>query len=105
MRQIISYFRRKILNYKTFNTYKKKCKEIKKSPTDKEDFYTLLDIIRKNLSISAIYIKKNPFVVMRIDNNFVLYAGLKTNTNTVVINIWSNDEFKFLNADTGVGVQ
>lgn len=83
---------------KTYNTYKRRCQEIKGTPISYEQFRVVLEKQKKILSYLLQLGRTAPWIVSEIDKDFVMYAAIKE--SSVIINVWSNDECKGL---TGIG--
>lgn len=73
-----------------YKTYLARCKDNATNPIDKEDFDKVLGKQRKIISYMVSLGNKKPWIISRIDENYVLYAS--SDGEKVNVNIWTNKE-------------
>ena len=79
----------------TYTTYKRRCKEMKLDPVDKQAYEKVFFKQQRLLNYMMEVLKqKQPYIVANIDKDMVLYVALQN--GGVVINIWTNMELEAL---------
>lgn len=73
-----------------YKTYAEKCKEAKKKPVSTDTFMGVVKKQKKILSYQLSLGCTSPWIISRIDSDFVLYVS--TNAGSVTLNVWSNIE-------------
>ena len=78
-----------------YKIYKEKCEKIKASPVSEKEFAAIWN---KGKDILLYMIRdgkgKEPYISIKIDNEFLLYQEVKK--GDLVTNIWTKDQCEFL---------
>ena len=75
---------------KIYTSYKKICGSANVNPVDFANFDKVFDKQRRVLSYMAKLGRKNPYIVLKLDDNFDMYAGF--HDEKIIVNIWDKKE-------------
>jgi len=75
---------------KIYTAYKKICGSANTKPVDFASFEKIFDKQRRVLSYMVKLGRKNPYVVLKLDNSFDMYAGY--HSDKIVVNIWNKKD-------------
>ncbi len=73
-----------------YKTYVDRCKDGGHPPISSENFERVVSKQKKIMKCMVSLGSKDPWIISRIDNGYVLYASAKA--GKVIVNVWTNKE-------------